>query len=120
MTATDMLLLAIIGISMLLGVMRGFIGVLASLAAWVLAAWASFQFGAQVALLLSRGYEPSSGQMFAGYGLSFLFVLLVVGIVGWLVRKLVPAIGLSGMVRGQGFMRGLVGDGLVALLRGVF
>ena len=40
MTATDMLLLAIIGISMLLGVMRGFIGVLASLAAWLLAAWA--------------------------------------------------------------------------------
>src|SRR3546814_17729813 len=102
MTATDMLLLAIIGISMLLGVMRGFIGVLASLAACVLAAWASFQFGAQVALLLSRGYEPSSGRLFAGYGLCFLCLLLVVGIVGWLVRKLVHAIGPIGRTTWRG------------------
>jgi membrane protein required for colicin V production len=114
MNATDMLLLAIIGVSMLLGVMRGFIGVLASLAAWLLAAWASFQFGAQVALLLASGQAPSSGQLMAGYGLSFLCVLLVVGIVGWLVRKLVHAIGLSGTDRALGLLLGLVRGGFVA------
>src|SRR3546814_15374400 len=82
MTATDLLLLAVIGASTLLGLVRGFIGVLASLLAWVLAGWAAFRFGARVALALSGGAEPGAGQLMAGYGLSFLGVLLFVGVVG--------------------------------------
>ena len=116
MTATDWLLLAVIGVSMLFGVMRGFVGVLASLLAWLLGGWASFQFGAQVALLLSRGATPTPAQLLAGYGLSFLCVLLAVGIVGWLVRKLVHAIGLSGMDRALGLGLGLVRGGFIACM----
>lgn len=116
LTATDWLLLAVILASALLGLFRGFIGVLASLAAWILAAWAAFRFGAQVALLLAGGGEPSAGQLFAGYGLSFLCVLLFVGIVGWLVRKLVHAVGLSGIDRALGFAFGTVRGAFVACL----
>jgi membrane protein required for colicin V production len=117
MTATDLMLLAVIGISMLFGVMRGFVGVLASLLAWVLAGWASFHFGARIALLLAGGHgAPSAGQMLAGYGLSFLCVLLVVGIVGWIVRKLVQAVGLSGIDRILGLALGAVRGGFVACL----
>lgn len=116
LTATDWLLLAVIIASALLGLFRGFIGVLASLAAWVLAAWAAFRFGAHVALLLAGGGEPSAGQLFAGYGLSFLCVLLFVGIVGWLVRKLVHAVGLSGMDRALGLAFGTVRGAFVACL----
>lgn len=116
MTATDMLLLAVIVVSMLFGLMRGFIGVLASLAAWLLAGWASFHFGARVALLLAGGGTPTSGQVIAGYGLSFLCVLLVVGLVGWVVRKLVHAIGLSGIDRTLGLALGLVRGGFVACM----
>src|SRR5690606_17466680 len=116
LTATDWLLLAVILASALLGLFRGFIGVLASLAAWILAAWAAFRFGAQVALVLAGGGEPSAGQLFAGYGLSFLCVLLFVGIVGWVVRKLVHAVGLSGIDRMMGMALGLVRGGLVACL----
>jgi membrane protein required for colicin V production len=115
-TATDLLLLAVIGVSMLFGVMRGFIGVLASLLAWLLAGWASFHFGARVALLLAGSGTPTAGQLLAGYGLSFLCVLLFVGIVGWLVRKLVHAIGLSGMDRALGLALGLVRGGFVACM----
>ena len=95
MTATDLLLLAVIGVSTLLGLMRGFVGVVASLVAWILAGWAAFRFGAHAALFLAGGGEPSPAQLFAGYGLSFLGMLLFVGIVGWGVRKLVHAVGLS-------------------------
>ena len=117
MTATDLVLLAVIGLSMLFGLMRGFIGVLASLLAWVLAAWASFHFGARIALLLAGGHgTPSAGQLFAGYALSFLCVLLVVGVVGWLVRKLVHAVGLSGIDRAMGLALGAVRGGFVACL----
>jgi membrane protein required for colicin V production len=117
MTATDLVLLAVIGLSMLFGLMRGFVGVVVSLLAWLLAGWASFHFGARIALLLAGGHgTPSSGQLFAGYGLSFLCVLLVVGVVGWLVRKLVKAVGLSGIDRALGLALGAVRGGFVACL----
>lgn len=117
MTATDLVLLAVIGLSMLFGLMRGFVGVVVSLVAWVLAGWASFHFGARIALMLAGGHgTPSTGQLFAGYGLSFLCVLLVVGVVGWLVRKLVKAVGLSGMDRMLGLALGAVRGGFVACL----
>ena len=116
LTAIDWLLAGVILASALLGLMRGFIGVLASLAAWVVAAWASFRFGAKVAMLLSGGAEPTAGQMFAGYGLSFLCVLLFVGVVGWLVRKLVHAVGLSGMDRALGFGFGVLRGAFVGCM----
>lgn len=112
MMALDWVLLAIVAVSALLGLMRGFVGVLASLAAWVLAAWAAFRFGSRVAVLLAGGGEPGAGQLLAGYALSFIGVLLVVGAVGWLVRKLVHSVGLSGPDR-------LLGLGL-GVARGVF
>ena len=116
MTAPDLLLLGVIVVSTLLGLMRGFIGVVASLVAWILAGWAAFRFGAHAALLMAGGGEPSATQLFAGYGLSFLCVLLFVGMVGWGVRKLVHAVGLSGIDRIMGMALGLVRGGLVACL----
>jgi len=116
MSAVDWVLLAVVGVSALLGLMRGFVGVLASLAAWVLAGWAAFRFGAQVALVLASDGEPGPGQLLAGYGLSFLVVLLAVGLVGWLVRKLVHSVGLSGLDRLLGLLLGFARGALVACL----
>jgi len=115
-TTTDLLLLAVIGVSALFGLMRGFIGVLASLLAWLLAGWAAFRFGAQVALMFAGGAEPGPGQLLAGYGVSFLVVLLIVGVVGWGVRQLVKSIGLSGLDRALGLGLGVVRGGFVACM----
>jgi membrane protein required for colicin V production len=116
MTSTDLLLLAVIGMSTLLGLMRGLIGVLASLAAWVLAGWAAFRFGARVAVLMAGGEDPTAGQLFAGYGLSFVGVMVFVVAVGWLVRRLVHSVGLSGVDRALGGVFGLARGGLVACM----
>ena len=114
MSATDLLLLGVIAVSTLLGLMRGFVGVLASLAAWLLAGWAAFHFGALLAQLLAGGAMPGTGQLLAGYGVCFLGGLLVVGVVGWIVRKLVHAVGLSGVDRALGGALGLARGALVA------
>lgn len=114
MNAADGVLLAVIGASALFGLVRGFIGVLASIAAWVLAGWGAFRFGAEVALMLSATGQPSLGQIFAGYALSFIAVLLVVGLVGWGVRKLAHSVGLSGMDRLLGLVLGLARGALIA------
>ncbi|NUS39709.1 MAG: CvpA family protein [Lysobacter sp.] len=114
MNATDLLLLGVILVSTLLGLLRGFVGAVVSLFAWLLAGWAAFHFGAQLALVLAGSDAPSPGMLLAGYGLCFLGVLLVVGLVGWTVRKLVKAAGLSGVDRALGGALGLARGGFVA------
>ena len=116
MNATDLLLLAIIAVSTLLGLLRGFVGVLASLVAWLAAGWAAFHFGAELALLLAGSDTPSAGMLLAGYGVCFLGVLLIVGLVGWGVRRLVKAAGLSGLDRALGGALGFARGGIVACL----
>ena len=114
MTATDWVLLGVVGVSAAFGLMRGFVGVLASLAAWVLAGWAAFRFGAQLAVVLAGGTEPGPSELLGGYAISFLVVLLVVGLVGWGVRKLVHGVGLSGIDRFLGLALGLARGAFVA------
>ena len=116
MNATDLLLLAIIAVSVLFGLMRGFIGALASIAAWVLAGWAAFRFGAALALLFAGGAVPGPTELLAGYALSFLGVLVFAGLVAWVLRKLVQTVGLSGVDRAMGAALGLARGGFVACL----
>lgn len=112
MSAVDWVLVVIVVFSALAGLMRGFVGVLASLVAWVLAAWVAFHYGGELGWMLAGGGMPSTGQMLAGYALSFIGVLMVVGLAGWLMRKLVHSIGLSGVDRVFGLVLGT--------LRGLF
>lgn len=114
MGAVDWVLLAIIGASALLGVMRGFIGVVVSLLAWLLGGWMAFRHGGDVAMMLASDGEPGATGLFAGYALAFIAVMVVVGVVGWLVRKLVQSAGLGGMDRVLGLVLGLVRGGFVA------
>ena len=110
----DLVLFALIAVSMLFGLVRGLVGVLASLAAWVLAGWAAFRFGGPMALQLAGNPEPDATELFGGYALCFLAVLVFVGLVGWVVRRLVHGIGLSGVDRVLGGALGALRGALVA------
>lgn len=115
-TSLDWILVAVLALSALLGLWRGFIGVIASLAAWVLAGWAALRFGGDLALLLPSDGQPGPGQLLAGYVLAFIAVLLLVGVVGWVVRKMLHSVGLSGIDRFLGFVLGLLRGAIIACL----
>ena len=116
MSALDLTLLAIIGVSTLFGLMRGFIGALASVLAWLLAGWAAFHYGAEVAAWLSDDGPPGSADLLGGYALAFVGVMVVVGVTGWLVRKMVKSVGLSGVDRALGLVLGFLRGALVACI----
>lgn len=110
MTALDWVLLLIVGVSGLLGLLRGMIGVVVSLAAWLLAGIAAYLFGGDVGQ--SLGTELGWGAYLGGYALSFAAVWIAVALVGLLLRRLAHEAGLSGVDRLFGFGLGVV--------RGVF
>lgn len=116
MSALDLVLLAVVAASALLGAMRGFIGVVASLVAWIGAGWCAFHYGADLAFWFSDDGRPGATELLAGYVASFIAVLVLVGLVGWVVRKLVASIGLSGLDRILGLLLGVARGGLVACM----
>ena len=108
----DIVLLIVIGGSALLGLIRGLVGTLVSTAAWLLAGWATFEFGGEAAFWLSDNGKPTITELFGGYALSFVVVMVVVVLIGAMARSMVQSAGLSGVDR-------LLGTAL-GLLRGAF
>jgi membrane protein required for colicin V production len=112
MTALDWVLLLIVGVSGLLGLLRGMIGVVMSLAAWLLAGTAAYLFGGDIGRSLVADGQLGWGEYLGGYALSFVVVWIAVALVGLLVRRMAHEAGLSGVDRLFGFGFGM--------LRGVF
>ena len=112
----DLLLLVVIGGSTLLGLLRGFVGTLVSLAAWLLAGWASFRFGEHAAFWLSDDGIPSSSELLGGYASVFVTVVVAITLAGMLVKTLVKSVGLSGLDRLLGLALGAARGALVACM----
>jgi membrane protein required for colicin V production len=108
MTALDWVLLLIVGVSGLLGLLRGMIGVVMSLVAWLLAGLAAYLYGGDVGRSLVTDGQLGWGEYLGGYALSFAVVWIAVALVGLLVRRLAQEAGLSGVDRLFGFGLGLV------------
>ena len=89
MSGLDALLLVIVGASALLGLMRGFVGGVASIAAWLLGGWAALRLGGDVARLLADA-EPDAMHLLMGYGACFVAVSLGVAAVAWAAPEDLP------------------------------
>ena len=63
----DVVFLGIVLISALMGLFQGFTRIVVKTAAWIIAAWAAFEFGGFLALHLSDSEAPTATQTFGGY-----------------------------------------------------
>lgn len=116
-THADIVLLAILGISTLVGLWRGFVVEVMSLAVWVAAFWLAFVFGDEVAAMFDGVVQAGAARWFLGYVTTFILALLVGGLATWLLGKLVSSTGLSGTDRLLGLGFGLLrGAALICVL----
>ena len=120
MSALDWILLAVVGASAGMGAMRGFIGGVASIASWVLGMWAAFALGGDVARMVADTSEPGAAMLLAGYGLCFVAVSILVGLVGWAARRLAQGVGLGLVDRVLGIALGILRGAFVGCVLVVF
>lgn len=113
MTSFDFILLAILLVSLLLGLWRGLTYELLSLAGWPIAFVLSKLFAGNIAPLLPIQQETM--RIAAAYVVVFVVALIVWGILVWLVARLVKAIGLGWLDSIMGGMFGVLRGGLVIL-----
>jgi membrane protein required for colicin V production len=108
LTWADIALLCILGISAVVGIWRGFVSEVMSVAVWVASFWLSFAFGPDVAAMFDAHVDSPSARWFLGYVVVFLAALAAGGLLTWLIGKLVKSTGLSGTDRLLGLAFGLL------------
>lgn len=120
MNWADHAILAALGLSMLVGLWRGFVSEVLALVTWIGAFWASWAFGPALAAALPAVVSTPSLRILLGYGGCFVAVLVVGAIALFLMRKLIEGSGLSTSDRllgmGFGLARGAVLVVLAVLL----
>ena len=102
----DYILITIVGLSMVLSIWRGFVREIISLIGLVLAFFIAGRMSGDVGSLLNGWIENKTIADIAGFVLIFVFIMVVVGLVGALIRKLVHMADLTATDRTLGVFFG--------------
>ncbi|VWX62555.1 Colicin V synthesis protein [Burkholderiales bacterium 8X] len=115
MAVLDWIVLALVAVSMMVGLWRGLVFEVISLAGWVAAFFCAQWFAEEVGRWLPFGDPAGTWRYPAGFVLVFLVVVFGVGLVAALARRLFAAVGLRPIDRVMGGLFGLA-RAAVALL----
>ena len=111
----DYMMLAVVGISILLGVLRGLVREALNLLAWVAAFWAANAYTAKIAPLLPEVVPTESVRYVAAFVLLFLGALLLMSLVTIALAELVKTLKLGAFDKGLGALFGVLRGGLIVL-----
>lgn len=113
LNGADWVIVAILVVSIIVGLWRGLIREVLSLIVWVAAVTAAILFGAQVAEFYGDWVSVPSVRVALGYATVFLVVFIVFALLAWLINGLIKNGGLSGTDRMLGLGFGLLRGGLL-------
>lgn len=107
----DYLILAVVGVSALIGLFRGFFREALGLATWLLAFWLAYRLAGVGAGFLEQWVSVQSVRLGIAFGIVFLTVLVLGAVVNYLLGRLIAQTGFTGTDRALG--------GVFGVLRGV-
>ncbi len=122
MTGFDYAVLAIIGISVLLSIMRGFVREILALVSWVIAFIVAKLYAVELTPLLPEAIPNEALKMLAAFLILFLATLLLCSLLAIALSQIFKKVGLGWIDRGLGaifgVLRGVLIVGTLVLLAG--
>ena len=116
MNVLDYTILAVMGISALVGLLRGFVRETVSLLVWIAAFWVAMSFSVAVAKHLSGFMHNPSLRVAVAFTVLFVLVLMVGVIINYLLANVLKKAGVGTSDRILGVMFGLARGVMVVAL----
>lgn len=119
MTILDWVFIAILVVSMGVGVFRGLVKEAVSLASLIIAVWAAFRFAPSLEPVFAQWVGSQALRTWLARVGIFAVVLIVGGLVGWSISRFMNQVGMTGLDRtlglAFGFGRGALICGLIVI-----
>jgi membrane protein required for colicin V production len=116
LAVVDYVVLGIVAISALIGLVRGFVREVLSLAIWAIAVMLAIGFAENVAAMLPKRVVGEPLRFITAFAVVFVGALIVGAILQWLVSQLVEKTGLSGSDRLLGLLFGGLRGAVVCIV----
>jgi len=112
----DVVIIALIALSAILSLFRGFVREAVALVTWLVALWVAMAFYEDLAAILSQWISLPSAQRITAFAVLFICVLLLGAIVNFLASKLVNKTGLTGTDKLLGIVFGVARGGVIVAI----
>jgi membrane protein required for colicin V production len=116
MTWLDYALIAVVGLSALVGIWRGLVREVFALAGWIAAIAVAMLFAEEAARLIPAGFATPLARTVIAFALLFVVILVATSIAGLLFAKAVRAVGLGLTDRTLGGVFGFARGALILLV----
>lgn len=111
----DWTILAIIGVSCVLSLLRGFVKEILSLVSWAAASFVAIAFHERLATIFSKWITTPSIRTVLAFAALFVLTLLIGAIINWLLHQFVIGAGLGAVDRVLGMVFGAARGLLIVL-----
>ena len=109
----DIVILAVMGVSLVFGLFRGLLRELLSLVSWIMAFWIAYRYSSSVAQIIDKALQNPTLSQAVSAVLVFVLVLVALMLLTSLLRKIFKATGLAGTDR---ILGGLFGFGRAVVI----